>query len=406
MQLTSDQQNALDGIGRWLKNGGEWFFYLAGFAGTGKTTLMHHFINSIGGDGPTCLAPTGKAAAVLQKRLDNGVVTTIHSALYKPNVPDIGKLERLEQQLLKDSGNAKLIAEIREEKKRLAKQKITFSDNADHSITPNSLVIVDEASMVTTKMMNDLRATGAKVLFVGDPGQLPPVGDSGYFTRNKPDAMLSQVMRQALDNPIVALSMAIRKGENIPSKIDNEFIHRRNRDGFDIAELGNYDQILTGKNAIRRKVNRIIRKQRGLAEFKMPQKGEQLICLKNMFKFDSFFVNGIQCSSTSDSDVDNHGNWIIDLLYEGNVLDKIPYYHFPFEVHYNHLAEEDPWPARKNLVELDYGYAVTVHKSQGSEWPAVALVDDRLMEEQPGFRKRWLYTAVTRAKQKLLWVEM
>jgi exodeoxyribonuclease-5 len=405
MELTLDQDNAIKAIGRWMGQKGEWFFYLGGYAGTGKTTLMHHFINSLASE-PTCLAPTGKAASVLQKRLDNAVVTTIHSALYKPVVPDITKLERLEAELLKDSSNGKLIAEIREEKRRLARLKINFSDNEDHAITPNSLVIVDEASMVTNKMMKDLKATGAKVLFVGDPGQLPPVGDPGYFTKNKPDAMLSQVMRQALDNPIVALSMSIRKGENISSNISNEHIQRRHKDGFDIAELGRYDQVLTGKNAIRRKINRIIRKQMGLGEAKMPQKGERLICLKNMHKFDNFFVNGVQCTSTSDSDVDNQGNWIIDLLYEGDAMNAVPYYHFPFEVHYNYMAEEDPWPARKNLVELDYSYAVTVHKSQGSEWPTVALVDDHLMEEQPGFRKRWLYTAVTRAKQKLLWVEM
>lgn len=405
MNLTTDQQAALDAIGVWLSGNNGWMFYLGGYAGTGKTTLMHHFINSLG-DQPTCLAPTGKAASVLQKRLKDCPVTTIHSALFKPIEPDIKKLERLEEKLKNDPTAVSLLAQIKEEKKRLAEMKLNFAENKDHTIMPNSLVIVDEASMVDERMMKQLKATGARILFVGDPGQLPPVGDSGYFTSNRPNAMLSQVVRQALDNPIVALSMSIRKGEYIPSEINNDNIQRKSRKGFDLEEFRQYDQILTGKNNIRRKLNRIVRKQLGYEGNVMPVTGERLICLKNTHKFDNYLVNGVQCASTSNADVNKYGDWCVDLLYEGAPLEKVPYYHYPFEVHYRYDSEQDPWPARKHLVELDYGYAITVHKSQGSEWNRVALVDDFLMKEQPQFRKRWLYTAVTRAKEKILWVEM
>lgn len=407
MQLTSDQQNALDSIGQFLRDDDQWMFYLGGYAGTGKTTLMHYFINSLSSP-PTCLAPTGKAASVLAKRLDNAPVTTIHSALYKPVIPDISKLEALERKL-QESANSELVRQIKEEKERLARLKLSFVDNPQHSIVPGSLVIVDEASMVNGDMMDKLIRTEAKVLFVGDPGQLPPVGDQGFFTSNRPDAMLSQVMRQALDNPIVELSMKIRKRESIPDSIDNEHIVRRSRRGFDMQELHNYDQILTGKNAIRRKLNRVMRKSLGHDQTdwpEYPRKGERLIVLKNVHKFDNYLVNGVQCMSTGDADVNKCGDRCIDILYEGNPLDQVPFYHHPFEVHYNQNSEQDPWPARKHLVEMDYAYAVTVHKSQGSEWPAVALVDDNLMGQDREFRKRWLYTAVTRAKERLLWIDM
>jgi exodeoxyribonuclease-5 len=378
--------------------------YLGGYAGTGKTFLLHHLINSLGAE-PICLCPTGKAASVLQKKLTNVVVRTIHSVLYVPVAPSLYDLMRLEEQLLNIPGDSKLIEMIHDEKVKLNERKITFADKDNVKIKPNDFVIIDEASMVTNKMLGDLERTGAKVLFVGDPGQLPPVGDSGFFSTQKPDIILTQVQRQALGNPIIRLSMDIRKGIDIDPFIDSEHILRRPKANFSLDNFTQCDQILTGRNTIRRKLNRITRKLLGHHESTFPVSGEKLICLKNLTHAGNMFINGVQCLSDSNTELNEaSGDWELDLMYEGSFVRRAPIYNYPFDVHYHDDAIEEPWPSRIGLIELDYGYAITVHKSQGSEWDHVILVDDAMNEKDRGFRKRWLYTAVTRAKEKLTWL--
>jgi exodeoxyribonuclease-5 len=378
--------------------------YLGGYAGTGKTYLLHHLINNLDKP-PICLCPTGKAASVLQKKLNGVFVNTIHSALYVPVPPSMYDLTRLEEQLLHIPGDEALISAIQAEKMKLNEKKISFADKDNVCIQPGDLVIIDEASMVTNKMLDDLEKTMAKILFVGDPGQLPPVGDAGYFSSQRPDIILKQVQRQALDNPIIRLSMDIRQGNDIDSRINSEHVIRKPKGEYDMSLFTQCDQILTGRNLVRRKLNRITRKLYGHQDSTYPVNGEKLISLKNLHFHGSLFINGVQCSSKSEMHFDpDTGDWYMDLLYEGCLVRRAPIYTYPFEAHYNDNAIEEPWPARVGMLELDYGYAITVHKSQGSEWDHVTLVDDAMNDRDRGFRKRWLYTAVTRAKEKLTWL--
>lgn len=403
MILSEEQEKAMDKIMGWIagQHNSPWMFYLGGYAGTGKTTLLQQIINRLDRP-PKCLAPTGKAASVLQKKLSSALVTTIHKALYKPVMPSAAQLELLEFRLSENPNNRELREAVRAEKERLADQKLSFMDNEAKEIAPGDLVMVDEASMVTKKMVDDLHKTDAMVLFVGDPGQLPPVGDVGYFTSQRPDAMLSSIQRQALDNPIIDLSMRVREGKSIPS-FENEHIIKKCKTGYPFEELAKADQVLTGMNFMRRRINRAIRKVRGFDGNK-PLLGEKLICLKNQYARGSWIVNGMQCLSASDMEVTREGDLSLDVLYEGQLLSNLYCYHYPFEKHYNDKAEEDPWAARGRLSEFDYGYAITVHKSQGSEWDRVVLVDDEMKSGDRTFRKRWLYTAVTRAKEHLTWL--
>jgi exodeoxyribonuclease-5 len=403
LSLTAEQQVARNAILSWLEGGADWMFYLGGYAGTGKTFLLQDLINSLDKK-PHCLAPTGKAASVLAKKLKDVQVRTIHSALYKPMLPDMTELEALEQELKMNPGADDLIEAIREVKRKMAEKPLRFTDNLVKEIVAGDYVFVDEASMVTERMVEDLQRTKAKVLFVGDPGQLPPVGDSGYFANQIPQAMLSEIQRQALDNPIIRLSMQVRKGEPISRQIESEQIVKRPKQGYPVADLANFDQVLTGANHTRRRINRGLRLHKGITGKTFPQQGEKLICLKNKFARGGWIVNGVQCLATSDCAVNAYGDLQMDVLYEEQMLQQLDIYHFPFEVHYNPQAEEDPWPSRTQLYEFDYGYAITVHKSQGSEWDNVVLVDDNLFCNDKVFRKRWLYTAVTRAKEKLTWL--
>src|SRR5208283_2536336 len=88
----------------------------------------------------------------------------------------------------------------------------SFVLNEDSEAARAKLIIVDECSMVDEELGRDLLSFGRKVLVLGDPAQLPPVKGGGYFTEAEPDVMLTEVHRQAADNPIIRLSMAIRAG--------------------------------------------------------------------------------------------------------------------------------------------------------------------------------------------------
>jgi exodeoxyribonuclease-5 len=405
MILTAEQNSALDKIRAWMaRRDNREFFYLAGYAGTGKTTLLQELINGMD-KRPHCLAPTGKAASVLQRKLQNANVTTIHHALYKPMLPSLAELEALQSRLMVNPNERELHELIREAKKKLSERKLEFSDNLDKEIAPGDYVFVDEASMVTGKMFDDIQNTDAMCLYVGDPGQLPPVKERGFFTQQTPNALLTEVQRQALDNPIIRLSMDIREGNRIPMDIENEHIVRRPRTGFPIKDLLKEDQLLTGMNASRHRLNRACRRVLGIDKTAWPVTGEKLICLKNQYARGGWMVNGMGCLAASDLHYDKQtGEYILDVMYDDQLMYHLQIYPYPFEVHYNDKLVEEPWSTRSGLSEFDFGYAVTVHKAQGSEWNRVLLLDDELNVGQKEFRKQWLYTAVTRAREHLTWL--
>ena len=72
--------------------------------------------------------------------------------------------------------------------------------------------MIDECSMVDAELGRDLMSFDVPVLVLGDPAQLPPIQGGGFFTEAEPDAMLTEVHRQAQDDPIVRLSMEVREG--------------------------------------------------------------------------------------------------------------------------------------------------------------------------------------------------
>jgi exodeoxyribonuclease-5 len=403
MRLSIEQSRALDLIQRWMKDPMRSTFVLAGYAGTGKTTLLQHFINQQS-NLVTCLAPTGKAASVLQKRLDNARVSTIHSALYKPVDQNTSHLDQLEAELVNHPGNQFLIDAIEQEKRRLAAKDVKFSRKQDSEISPHQLVVVDEASMVTKFMKRDLEATMAKILYVGDPGQLPPVQDEGFFRTHQPDAMLSEVQRQALDSPIIRISMDIRAGKAINFQ-ESEGFRKMPKESLPAKDWLLFDQVITGTNDARRRINRYFRRQRGYRSW-WPCAEDKLICLRNETDGGTCYINGVQAMALNDAlFIADFQEVMGDIVYEGAVIQGVPFYRYPFQIHYDARAVEDPVQSRRGLVQdFDYAYAITVHKSQGSEWDNVLLADDGMKANDKEFRKRWLYTAVTRAKKSLTWV--
>lgn len=415
MQLSHEQTIALDAIHAWAKEG--WrssvtapYFVLAGYAGTGKTTLLQYFVNQQS-EPVTCCAPTGKAASVLEKKLTNARVSTVHAALYKPVPPSTKNLERLEAELARHPNDEDMKRAVEREKKRLAKKDISFGlkDESDRLINPGQLVVIDEASMVTRRMHQDLLNTHARILYVGDPGQLPPVEDKGFFQTHQPNAMLSQIQRQALDSPIIRISMRIRNGEDIErtySDSPNMPFRKLPKQEFIGERWLEYDQVITGKNESRRKINRYFRGKKGFKSW-WPEDGDKLICLKNDSETEIYYINGILGTSVSKALYSSEFQEIIgDIFYEDRIVNGVIFYRYPFQVHYDKNATEEPWQVRQaaGMKEFDYAYAITVHKSQGSEWDRVILADDDFTIGGREFRKRFLYTAVTRAKQELVWL--
>ena len=419
--LTPEQAAAKDKFMRWLTgaSGGDddWFFRLGGYAGTGKTTLLNNINEELQqGDHPkpTFMAPTGKAASVLAHKLGGREVITCHKALYNPTTPKTDELRKLEAKLaqcdkypVKPHVRAEIEAAIKKERHDIEERRILgFALKTHPTLKKGQLAIVDEASMVSERMREDMRQTGAKFLFVGDPGQLPPVGDGGWFLKGRFNSMLESVQRQALDSAIIRLSMQVREGR--PQRQDFQTPECRivYSKEVDRDEWLSADKILTGRNKARQKLNRFCRKGLGLTE-QSPMYGDKLICMKNeTFEDGMRVINGVECTALNNMRYDeSSGLSFLTVDYEGKVLEGLSVYDYHFRSHYEENLEKLPWQMRRKVREFDYAYAITVHKSQGSEWHDVILADDRMQANDAAFRRRWLYTAITRAKTSFAWVE-
>ncbi len=268
----------------------------------------------------------------------------------------------------------------------------SFVLNEDSEAATAKLIIVDECSMVDEELGRDLLSFGRKVLVLGDPAQLPPIKGGGFFTEAEPDAMLTEVHRQAADNPIIRLSMTIREGGRIaPGAYGETRVVARGE--LDPELVTKADQVLVGMNKTRRAYNRRLRELRGFSGA-LPQSGEKLVCLRNNRK--KGLLNGA-----------------IFMVKSGGVLRarKIRMLVSPEEASgkpqrvgvipqfFEGGEGEIPYALRKDSDEFDFGYALTVHKAQGSQWDDVALFDESFAFRE--HRARWLYTGVTRAARRL-----
>lgn len=415
MSLSTEQSAAISKIIDWIKrpapsvtsgvDDDSWMFVLQGFAGTGKTYLLKELISDMHVQRFHCAAPTGKAAAVMMSKMQGVEAVTLHRLLYHPVEDDVLALKIMMAQY-KENPTDELKEKITKEQAALASKGPSFRSKDQSEVQRGDLVIVDEASMMDQRILNDLKATGCKALLIGDPGQLPPVGSTSWFIDRKPDAMLETIQRQALDNPIIQFSMEVRQGTARPKD------WRRKpgcgiftKDEVDTSQWLEADQIITGSNASRRKINRFFRKQlkffEGHYESQFPRKGERLICLKNNYGTLPQQINGTQFVCTEDAEITDGGDNLIGMEYEGVVCPGVMFYDFHCLATYDKDLTELPREFRKGLMELDYAYAITVHKSQGSEWGHVIIADDRMQAQNAEFRRRWLYTAITRAKTSL-----
>lgn len=359
MEWTAEQDAALRAVDRWLKAGDSQVFRLFGYAGAGKTTLARHIAEHA--DGAVAFAAfTGKAAHVMRQKGCAGA-TTIHSLIYRP------------------SGDA-------EEEGELA-----FTIRRDAPASEADFIIIDECSMVDEDLGRDLLSFAKPVLVLGDPAQLPPVKGGGYFTEAEPDFMLTEIHRQAADNPIIRYSMDIREGRQTDFDAGDalSFLTKAEISSENILAA---DQVLVGTNRTRRRFNDRIRELKGHSD-PTPEAGEKLVCLRNN-KQKGLLNGGLWSVTLRKAPRAGRARMVV-APEDGGKQATIA---VPREF-FTDGAEAVPFAKRRGSDEFDFGYALTVHKAQGSQWDDVVLFDESYAFRE--HRARWLYTAVTRAAQRL-----
>ena len=371
MLFSPQQDEALKAVSRWLKEGRTPVFRLFGYAGTGKTTLAKHFAENV--DGEVLFAAfTGKAAQVLRSRGATNA-RTIHSLIYRP---------RGEETVEDEETGKTSVAPM-------------FSINRQSPLAKAALIIIDECSMVDEQLGKDLMSFGTPILVLGDPGQLPPVSGGGFFTEQGPDYLLSDIHRQAKDNPIIPLAMDVREGREI-MRGDYGSAQVISKSEVTQSLVLEADQVLVGTNRTRRRYNQRLRELKGFSA-DYPQSGDKLVCLRNDPA--KGLLNGSlwQVMSSSRETVKPGINLMIrpedDDMDRGAAKIKL------LKAAFEDVETEIPWSTRKRYDEFDFGYALTVHKAQGSQWNNVVLFDESYAFRDS--RERWLYTAITRAAETL-----
>ena len=390
MELTRKQEEGLRIILQRHRDN-EKYTTVAGYAGTGKSTLVKFAIAALDvEDNKVAYATyTGKAAEVLRKKGNSGACT-LHKLLYE-HIPMMGG------------------GFYRKKKPHL---------DVD-------VVVVDEVSMVPKSMIDLLLTHKVYIIFLGDPFQLPQIDkkeENGIL--DKPHIFLDEIMRQAAESEIIQLTMKIRNGEEIKPMRGNEVIVLPSNE-LTTGCLTWADQIICATNQTRLNMNSQMRELLGYSG--TPQDGERIMCLRNYWD---------DCNLGGDALV-NGTTGILRNPFES--FRRIPYF-IKNDRHDLPIIQGDFYPdggegvfesveIDKDLImtgtpcvdwrvayqlgklkekygdlvprEFDFAYAITCHKAQGSEWDKVLVIEERFPFDKTE-HARWLYTACTRASEKLV----
>ncbi|WNL50683.1 RecD-like DNA helicase [Ruegeria phage RpAliso] len=434
-QLTSG-----DDIPTMLGQGQDFFF--AGYAGTGKTTVLPAVIEECGltPEEVAFCAPTGKAAKVMGEKLRafgmRVTPTTIHKLIYLPKAERAGAIERR----IKDINEAIFMAKAekspsvtfwdRDERRTVsikdAEQRVQelgfdliramdndegprFSLRSLQDFDENiKLIVVDEGSMVGHGIANDLATFGRPILAFGDPGQLPPVQDHYGFNCEDPDTFLTEIHRQAKDNPIIHLATRARQGLDLKvGDYGNGVRVIERRDDDVTLDMEREAMVLCGTHKKKWNLTKKIRQALGYTETG-PCEGEPLLFVKNSQKLEAM-VNGtiVTCLSEHGNLRDGAADFALRIRdddgggaeYDIRVVQGI------FEEHHKRKRNAYSAPpslafnAKKKFEQLDWGHVLTVHKSQGSQWDEVVLHDESGVFRESSHQ--WLYTGITRAAERL-----
>lgn len=384
--LSEEQGKALSSVSNWFGQArygrGNQVYTLFGWAGTGKSTIAERLLQEL--DVEYVVGTfTGKAASVLRRK---GLprATTLHALMYKIVHPSREAVNKLIEQI--SSAGPSEVPDLKQKLRELNQPQYVINDESQ--INECDLILVDEVSMVDEKIGRDLLSFGKPILVLGDPGQLPPVGGAGFFTKVTPDILLTEVHRQARDNPIIALATDVRNGVRLKTGAygSSSVVHKSL---LRVEDLVKADQVLVGRNATRRSRNTQIRLSLGRFP-DVPVYEDKLIALKNNHKIG--LLNGSQWTVLSVAERNNEYEFSLESLDEPGPELNVFSHKMPF---LGQDMGEIPWYIRRNAEEFDFGNAVTCHKAQGSQWDHVVIDDESWVFRDD--RTKWLYTALTRA---------
>lgn len=395
MILTKGQENAVaTAVARYKS--GERYTCISGMAGTGKTSCLMTIAQSLPGidmyKDIGFVSYTGKASRVMaQKGLPN--VSTIHKLIYK-----------------------------------FWKDKYGVSHKSKVESIPYKVIFIDEISMVDFNLLQDLASFGTHIICCGDHAQLPPVNGRDNLLLTKPHAMLDEIVRQEADSGIIKLSHLVKDGyddyvKNFKS--DNAIVLPK--ESLNTGMLLWADTILCAKNNTRNSINSQVRKLKGYdGDLK---DGEKVICLNNYWDYESdtgvFLMNGTTGIAKNIKHFTNNIPYYVTRRIPIKKT-SIPTYNFNFVTdtldtftdinadkglflnNCNTLSQDDEYILSINKkykkyipMYFDYGYCLTVHKAQGSEWDNVLVIEEDFPFGKKEHRQ-WLYTALTRAKKKVV----
>lgn len=393
VQLSAGQERALDRMGRWVRELPKQVFVLDGPAGSGKTTIVKRVIENVDGL-VLCAAPTGKAA-LRMKQLGYPKPQTLHKLLFNPKDRSQERVRELEMQLreLEAATPPTPQAKLERASKELnaARRKAAsplFEGKEESDLAHAKLLIVDEGFMVDKQV--GLEAIGYKtpILVMGDSAQLPPIGGPAFFARRAPDQLLTEVHRQARDNPVLRLATDARE-RRLPAY--GVYGDSKVVDKLSMQEAMQHDQILVGRNHTRRAKNKGIREILGRKTW-VPEVGDRVICRKNQHSLG--LINGsmwrvLEVGQVIDEEVPM-------LLKSDDGYEDTEIY---VRMHAHPFRGEDVPSEVLRMSSLgDHGYVITTHLAQGSEWNSV-MVNVEPVHNCDYFR--WLYTAISRARLRV-----
>lgn len=442
------QAKAIAAVKDWFihRTGEQQVCRLFGYAGTGKSTVVKFALDELGltphdgGRGGGSCTPgvvtatfTGKAALVLRRK--GTPARTIHSLIYsviEATEDEVeaaqAKIQDAEQTARHLSGFDRTTAEAAIEAMRQAvadMKKPRFALNPDSDAAHARLIVLDEVSMVGEEMARDLMSFGKPILVLGDPGQLPPIKGEGAFTKDAPDVMLTEIHRQAGESAIIRLATMARQGEPIGFGQYDHFVWKMRKQDVTPGQCLRGGQVICGMNATRLQLNNALRRAAGFGGTYLPTGAtEKIICLKN--QNDLGLINGMFVTLENVVDegslyfsaivTDEDGNHIgspaspaipinraQSAPTSNDTRGRLRIYkgHFEDHVAFDKSRHDRDWKEKRHLVEATFGWAITCHKAQGSQWENVIVWDDGLGRTEQD-RRRWLYTAITRAERGLV----
>ncbi len=360
---------------------------------THNTTIVLYLIEKLGlrMDEVLFLAYQGKAAC--RMTMTGLPAKTIHSAIYK-----------YEKEPIKDAEGRYLRNERGKIRMKGVFKKRDYIGGKDDI----KLIVVDEAGMVNGEIAEDLKSFGIPIIVLGDLNQLPPVFGNPYFL-TEPDVVLTKIMRQNEGNPIVYLSQQILAGNSLNIGIYGKSEVISKSDLVD-THFSRADIVLSETNRLRWNVNNFFREQlRQYKQLDYPHTGEKVICRKNNWK--RSIDGGIFLTNGMSGYVDSIQKWTYNRKEKTMVMDFRPdftpsvFKDVKFNYEFMYTAPQSSLEESENSKDaindyfhdrFEFGYAITVHLSQGSQYNKVLYLNENIMRTKED-QKKLAYTAITRA---------